>query len=178
MKASSFILLFSVFCLAHQAICIKQRSLASEAINSILNEFFAYNSYAVDVIYYNSGSEKMVDELLRIKSDKDSVQVSKGDAANLWKCQLNISTVLVFDSLRNFKEINGNIVWQVDPRVRQKHLFYIPNASVGDNEFIKKGFSIDSVSFLINENKKSIKLEFHVHAWKVSTESVCDHQQL
>lgn len=159
MKSTS-LSLFLIFLHYVNTLNCNRTSLAACAISSILLEYYAKNEWKVDVINYGSGgkSEKIVDELLRNKKDLISFQVSKASAENDWKNTLNISSILLFDSPENFKEISPNIVWVNDVERRYKNLVYIHNATASDITGIEDGFSIDSTNFLVNDTGKSIDL--------------------
>lgn len=104
-------------------------------------------------------SEMLADEILRSKPDSIVVTVSKGGVENRWKNQLNISSIVIFDSPENFKENVKNIKWLSKKRMRHKHLVYAPNLSVSDVvENINNGFDIDNVGFLMNETEKAVDL--------------------
>lgn len=116
----------------------------------------------VQLITFNYGSngknEKLIDELLRNKNDSIAFQVSKSSAENYWKTKLNISSILMFDSHENFKAVSRNITWVSDVRKRSKNLVFIRNATISDIVGIENEFSIDSTSFLLNDDGKSIEL--------------------
>lgn len=141
------------------ALC--HRNLVIEAINNLLNDFFAKGSLKIDLIYYVDVSKKSeidFDDLLRNKNDSISFQISAVDHGNSWKNKLNISSLLIFDSAKTFQETRDNITWLSNKRIRYQHLVYVPDLTISDLEVIEDGFSIDNVNFLMNETDKSIDL--------------------
>lgn len=158
MKVKSLLLLF-LFHFSDAYNCAGT-SLASCAIDNILVQYYAKNADKVDVINYGSDgkNEKLIDELLRNKNDSIAFQVSKSSAENYWKTKLNISSILMFDSPENFKAVSRNITWVSDVRKRSKNLVFIRNATISDIVGIENEFSIDSTSFLLNDDGKSIEL--------------------
>jgi hypothetical protein len=124
----------------------------SLAINDVLREF----PTRVDLIYFGKShgpSEYLVQNILRGSNASKMVEVSNGNT------RLNVSSILIFDSVQNFKNICKDIKWLSNPKVRHRHLVYAPNVSVSDvSESIKDGFDIDNVGFLMNETETSIEL--------------------
>lgn len=155
MKTAKFLIVLTV--LQFKCDFVNTRSLVSSAINGILLEYFK-NSAKVDLINYGI-SYTLVDGILRNKPETVSVQVLKGGTNFPWNNQLNITSIVVFDSPQNFRESIKKIKWLSNPRMRHKHLVHAPNLSVGDVvENIRDGFNIDQVNFLMNETGKSIEL--------------------
>lgn len=129
--------------------------------NSILSEYLSNNSNSIDLIHFGvkSGkSEVLLTEVLSIKTDSTAIKVSKCGKEYPWKINLNISSILTFDSVKNFEEFRDKIVWQTNKATRHQHFVHIPNVTIDDLENIQEGFSIDCVHFIMNETRNSIKL--------------------
>lgn len=95
------------------------------------------------------------EEITPIKPATISVKVIRGQRNQ----QLKISSILLFDSVQNFKDNVKNIKWLSNKRVRYPHLVYIPNATLADiEENFLDGFDIDNVAFLTNLTEISIEL--------------------
>src|ERR1700704_6655789 len=137
--------------------CKSSNSLVSRAILSIIENVFVQETGKIDLINY--GSKLVIEEVLLNNPHMISVQTLKDGADDSRKNQLNISSILFFDSPENFKERVNNIRWLSNPRRRFKHLVYVPNLTTSDiDENINDAFNIDSVGFLMNDNNKSIDL--------------------
>lgn len=136
----------------------RNKSSASNAISSILQEYFSTRVWKVDVISYGikaGKSEDLAQSVLRNVNGSTAIEVMK--AGNGTK-KLKTSTILLFDSIENFRETIEAIEWQNDNITRHSHLVHIQDATLRDLEVLKGGFSIDRVDFLVNENEKSIDL--------------------
>lgn len=157
--------------LTHQTVSIqstKSKSIAPQAINSILSDYMSRNFYTIDVVAFESrsiSSEAIIESISRNINYSNAIQVSTiGDRHNPWKFRLNTSSVLVFDSPRSFKRIATKIIWQTDPKVRYKHIVYVITMTIDDlrSMTFEDGFSIDCVNFLVDENENSIDLAQNV----------------
>lgn len=114
----------------------------------------------LDFVHFGNKSESNeVNELLRIQRENISVRVTEDAKRDESKSNLNISSILLFDSIKVFKEVVKTINWLSDRSKRFQHLVYAPNLTINDiNENILDGFIIDQVSFLVNETEESIEL--------------------
>ena len=132
------------------------------AINGILNSHFTKGTAKVDLVYFSDkseGSKSVVESLLKIKNEITPIKVHQFVIENHEEIRLNASSIVIFDSLQNFKETAPKIVWVTRNSSRDNHLVYAPNLTAFDIlTNIKDGFLIDHVSFLLNETKKSIEL--------------------
>lgn len=161
MKTSVLILFILIF---DKAICFESESdsLVSEAINQILTEYFAKSSRDIDLIYCGEIFEKyetLVDEILRKKTDSLRVQLWKSEVWQPSVLELKVSTFLIFESVKVFKEVAAFIDWQPTRKASHPHLVHISGASIKDlQDNIKNGFSIDNVAFIIQQGQKSIEL--------------------
>lgn len=156
-----FLLLIGAsFCKSNE----KTNSVAPHAISRILSEYFEHNWQKVDVIHFKDQTgacDQIVDKILSVDNLSLSLKVSVKDAP--FKFQLVTSSVLIFDSVKIFKEFHKIILWFSNIRFRHKHLVYIHEGTSKDieddiSDSIKKLFYFDSVSFLVNEDKESIEL--------------------
>ena len=149
-----FIMIGFVFC--------QNNKIISSAINEIFVEYFAKDLAKVDIVYYGNKtgpSEDLIEEVLLHKTDSVSVQVSKGGTENAWRNQLNISSLLVFDSADIFKESFKHIKWLSNKRRHYRHLVYSPNLKVSDIvENIEDEFFIDHVSFIMNVSNTTVNI--------------------
>lgn len=119
-------------------------------------------------------SEKLIESILTKKNDSLLFKVSTHTDFNS-TLRLNISSVIIFDSVESFRQMRDNIYWQTNKAKRYKHLVYFPGGSQKDLELIRFGlffenhkdlylkirsdeFSIDSVNFLIHKTDQSIEL--------------------
>lgn len=134
----------------------------SRAIHEVLNDYFTNNSAKIDIVYFGERSglaEKLVYEILRNQNGLISLRVFKELQENLLREELDVSLLVIFDSVAAFVKNVGNIPWLSNKRMRFKHLVYVPKLNVADiTSNVENGFDIDQVSFLINETEKSIKL--------------------
>lgn len=157
---SIFVLISLIFVISGKNIKIDW--LVFNAMQELLVEFFATASAKVDVINFGKRFDhggKLAENILRNKPDDISVQVSQFKLDQAWKYQLNISSLLFFDSPQNFIALVKKIKWLSDKRMRYKHLVHVPNLIMSDIvENIQDGFSIDNVNFLMNETEESIDL--------------------
>lgn len=133
-----------------------------DAIKTILLENFAKDSKVIDIVHCESKQknyDEFVNNILRIENLPASIQVSKYRGHEKIVFSLDNPSVLIFDSLRIFKEAVKRISWQHNPRVRYNHLVYIAKTHQKDIiRFIDDGFKADQVNFLTNENENSIDL--------------------
>lgn len=139
------------------------KSVISSAIKQILDEnFVSKNLRHIDLIYCGQnfgGSESLVEEVLRIKTDSLTVQLWKTEAENSSAFHLKFPSLLIFDSVEIYRKAVAHIKWQNTRKVRHQHLVYVSGASVNDiQDNTSNGFDIDNVAFLILEDQKSIKL--------------------
>lgn len=137
-----------------------KNQLVSEAIKSVLKNYFIDNSSKIEIIQYgySRSSEKLVLGIIREKPSSIIISVSKNEFENPRR-QLTISSLLIFDSVETFKTQVKHIRWLSNSKVRFKHLVYIPRVTVNDLiENIEDGFAIDCVNFLMNETSESIEL--------------------
>lgn len=136
--------------------------LATKAINSILNEYFALNHPKVDLIVNGEligETEKAVKKLLIEKPETIAVEVKQGGYVDPSNYQMNESSITIFNSFEIFNQSFKEIRWIKKSQMRFKHLVYVPNASASVIlENIEDGFEVDNVNFLINETDKSIDL--------------------
>jgi hypothetical protein len=150
--------------------------LALHSLTGVLSEYFANVVSTVNVFYYGKSglSEKLAQSLLKKNLNGLYVNVVRGSEEAQWKTQLKTSSILVFDSVKVFKEACENIEWQGDPKNRYKHLVYVPHLKESDIvESIKNGFEIDNVDFLMNETPQSIEL---VASFMFTAEKCRDNQ--
>lgn len=160
MKAVKFFaLLLLLYFTSHHIKC-SSYSFAAFAINSVLDKYLSKNSWTVDVINCGTKSgkgETLVDQVLRNHNASTSIiKISRITIEHPWSAKLNTSSILVFDSLQNFKQTR--ISWKMFPEKRFPHLVHIIGGTLSDIEYIKNGLPIDNVSFLLGETNKSIDL--------------------
>lgn len=104
-----------------------------------------------------------------------SMKIINAEIQEMWYSQLNGSSVLLFESAQQFRDIAPDIKWQSNPRMRFKHIVYSPNLTAKDViESVQNGFSIDQVAFLMNETNDSIELATSF----MFTEQACRQIQL
>lgn len=137
-------------------LCHKNNSLASHAIADILNRFFAKFAPKVDLLNYGlNENDNLVRKILQIKSDLISIQVINNAVTNV----INSSSIVLFDSKKNFEKIVSEITWQSNPSMRNNHIVHYPNATIADiSKAFNNGFDVDNVIFLVNECEESIDL--------------------
>lgn len=124
----------------------KASHVALDAISNIIRADFASFSGRVDFLSFGDNRD---DESLVVK-----VISFIGDAVDA-----DMSSVLLFDSLVQFKENEGKILWKTHNSKSYRHLAYVPDATTKDiEESVEDGWSIDNVAFLLNESEKSIDL--------------------
>lgn len=157
---------------------IKSDSLVPYAIARILTEHFAKTPWKVDLIQYGNKSEiseKCIDKILRIQNGSTVLRITTG-----WKINLKTSTILLFDSVKSFKNIIPNVRWITTflGSIRHPHLVYVPNITQSDIAEVigvENGpYNVDQVGFLINETEKSIDLA----TFFMFTQSACRSNQL
>lgn len=161
MKSLKFFVLLTIFKFASCDAKIKTSSLATQAINGILEQSPMKDLWRIDVICHgqeNGKSEKIIKNVLKNLKVPMVVQISTGGSDNPWRNWLNTSSILLFDSREEFNKLKNRISWQNARRTRHKHLVHIINGSTSDIENITDGFQIDNVDFLINESEGSIEL--------------------
>lgn len=152
MKKSVFLLLACFFIPVNLE---KVNRVALDAISNIINSDFATFSSRIDFLTFGESSD-LFDRLLRRKNESLSLTVKHFGNE---KVKLDVSSVLIFGSLVDFKENIADIRWKTHESKNYRHLAYIPNATAKDiEESVKDGWSIDSVAFLLNETEKSIDL--------------------
>lgn len=161
MKTSKLILFFVGFYSLILLDKAASKSMASLAISEVLSSYFAESVWKVDLIFYgskNGESENLVEEIFRHQTSSTTLTVSRGGVNHPWRNQLKVSSILAFDSLKNFQQVSKDIRWQTRKDLRLKHLVHIPNVTIADLERIQDGFSIDNVDFLVNDDNKSMEL--------------------
>lgn len=162
MKASKVFWLLLFYFVMIQSVKLKFKSLALNAIKTIIDEYFSANWPEVDVISYGRKSEKseeIVEQLLKLGNKTKAFKVLNNGRENFWSSRLNASSILVFDSMKIFKEFKNKIVWQTNNATRHRHIVQIFDAKAEDLAMIQAdGFAVDTVSFLSDETEQSIDL--------------------
>lgn len=126
---------------------LQAKSFMADAVVGILKNYYAEKSPKVDLIYYGKKfgySETLCNEILRRKPHSVVMTVKSGE--NSWTRNLNISSILLFDSAENFNQ--NRISWLSNKHFRFKHLVVAPG--INKNDMIRgyDGFEIDEVLFL------------------------------
>lgn len=150
-----------ISCIITSINCVNRKSLASRAIEGMINEYYPKNEWRIDVVSIGSETDKAEELIARISRNKTPsavLKVSAGGLDNRWIRLLNTSSIVNFGSPKLFKEVSRNITWQRNDRKRHKHLVCIPTATVSDLENLQLRFPADSVDFLVNETDESIDL--------------------
>lgn len=112
----------------------------------------------IDLVYFDQ-TLVLADKVLRSLPETASVKIQNGGENKPWTNQLNFSTLLLFDSPKEFNETAKEIKWLSNRWMRYRHVVYAPNLTKNDvMEKIRDGFQIDEVAFLMNETKSSIDL--------------------
>lgn len=120
-------------------------------------------------------SNTLADKVIRDKPDSVAVEVKTCDSKHPWNCALNISTILIFDSLETFNDAIVDIKWVNNMRMRYKHLVYVPNLNLTNvSKRSKQKFSIDKIGFLTNLTTDSIELATSF----MFTKEICRWNQL
>lgn len=131
------------------------------ALNALIQEYFVKHSPKIDLICFGektSQSYAKVDEISTNFNGSIVMQMSRG-SENMYKSKINSSSLLLFDSIENFKNEVKQITWQTRKDLRNKHLILIHNASKSDiARNLPDAFSIDCVNFLVNANENSSEL--------------------
>jgi len=128
-----------------------------------VNQHFAINWRELEFKQFGETFEKseiLVERVLRSKDPLAVVTVSKS-SLNCTQMRLKSSSVTIFDSKRNFLQICYKIKWQTHPETRHEHLVYAPGLNADDLKnmtHLRPDFSIDQLSFLVNETENSIDL--------------------
>ena len=145
-----------------------------EAINQMMQIYFVKNSPKVDLIHFgkNEKIQKIIKALMRNRKEQISFKVIDGNCFGFKKVLLNSSSILLFESSKNFTKFFKLITWKDDYNNELKnHLVHFPKGLDTDLDFIKtyfptvtnntnitNGFAMDQVNFLINVNQTSIDL--------------------
>ena len=142
----------------------KKIPLAAYAINAIIDEHFtilqASHPEHVDVVYFGQRIEQF-DALLRLKSATTVTSIYNYVEGQTVKgfYQLRESSVVFFKSVNRFKEYASMVKWEFNREKRFHHLVYAPGLQLKDlYESNLNGFSVDHVSFLVDESETSISL--------------------
>ena len=139
-------------------------SLASYAINAIIEEHFtslqASHPGYVDIVYFGQRNDQF-EALLRLKSATTVTSIynyEKGQTEDDFY-QLRESSVVFFESVELFKKCASMVKWEFNREKRYQHLAYAPGLQLDDlYESNLNGFSVDHVSFLVDESETSISL--------------------
>jgi hypothetical protein len=139
-------------------------SLAPLAIKGIIDGYYAANVHGTEVINFgkqNGVGEETIGEILKLQKQPMPVKSSwlGSERPKSEKIQLNSPSILIFDSLENFKQTQGRINYQPRKFKRFSHLVYIPGA---DAKMIESHLTdddlMDTVNFVVNETPQSIDL--------------------
>ena len=152
---SLWILFFKVSCKSFHL-----ESVVAQAINQILQHFFAQNSPKIDLIFFGriEKSVKTVEFLMQNNKDQISFQVVDGNRFGSQQILLNFSSILLFESSEIFMKLFDTITWKVDlNRGHKNHLIYVPGGSETDLNFIKAHFSTNTVTA---NTSSSAQMEF------------------
>lgn len=139
------------------------KSLTGAATKSLISEYFNNGNCIskIDIIEFGKSSTEagnLIHDLLRSNITSISFQVSQNSGDRPWTHQLNVSTLLVFQTVKDFRQSRKNIKWLSGNQTRPRHLVVLPSGKIDDFEDIEDGFPIDNVSFLVNDNQNSIDL--------------------
>jgi hypothetical protein len=136
--------------------------LATSAIKSVIDEYFAKNVYEVEIISFgmrNGKAEEAIERLLRFGIQSMPMRVTSNVRDNpLSEYELSKPSILLFDSTENFNRTQPHIVFQRGV-TSHPHLVYVPNATIDDIQVVSdKNHSIHKSIFLVNEVRDSIEL--------------------
>ena len=142
----------------------KKFGLAAYAINAIIDQHFttlqASHPGYVDIVYFGQRNDQF-EALLRLKKATTVTSIynyEKGQTEDDFY-QLRESSVVFFDSVNRFREYASMVKWAFNREKRYQHLAYAPGLQLKDlYESNLNGFSVDHVSFLVEESKTSILL--------------------
>lgn len=151
------LIFLGVFCLSNVQLLKPNSNLELFVINSILKSQLTGPSGKIDFVSceLNSGlSTKILQHSLFGKSDFLSIKVK---SCSPRKIELEASTILIFNSTRQFNEIYPKVSWKTNKQRSYRHLFLIANAT--GHEFINNvnAWHIDNTAFLMNQDKVSNK---------------------
>jgi hypothetical protein len=137
--------------------------LASFAIKSVIDEYFALNVKEVDIIKFGvktGPAGKMIKETLKLEIQSVPMKIVKDARKSLKsKFKLENPSILFFDSTKNFNRTLNQIIFQEANIISHPHLVYIYNATIADIQVAKpKNHTIDKTIFLVNETPDSIEL--------------------
>lgn len=129
------------------------------AIESIIESHLQTQSGKVDIVTCASSTHLATRFIRRYQLNTSSFLSINLKTCDTKEIRLEASTVLIFDSLREFKEIFPKIVWKTSFWRSHNHLVYVPDATIRDlDESAMIGCHIDNTAFLVNKNEKSIDL--------------------
>lgn len=160
MKTSKLIFLLKVFHFAVSYGTIDFNSVVPYAISEVLKEHFAKFHSHIDLVYYETetaSSKNLIDSIMRMKGST-VVKLLTGERSNEDKYMMQSPSIVIFESVKEFKKISRIIGWQASPTIRLQHLVYVPNITAREIEDVPEESFYDSVSFLVNETEKSIVL--------------------
>ena len=142
----------------------KKFSLAAYAINEIIAQHFTTSQAShpgyVDIVFFGERIEQF-DALLSLKSATTVTKIYSYDKLPFEGdfYQLNESSVVFFESVDFFKDYVTDVQWAFNKEKRYHHLVYAPGLKYKDlYETNLYDFSVDHVSFLVEESEDTITL--------------------
>jgi hypothetical protein len=164
MKRLALLCLFTSACFTTTASSRISESLAPSAIKSVIDEYFARNVHEIEVISFGTRqgqAEETIEKLLRFGQQLMPMGITRDARELLQSDELNLSqsSILLFDSVKNYKETQKRIDFQPQQIKRLHHLVYIHNATIDDIQMpFNESSLIDNIDFLVNETRHSIEL--------------------
>jgi hypothetical protein len=164
MKRLALLCLFALACFSATASSRTSDSLAVHAIKAMIDEYFAKYVYEIEIISFGTRhgqAEETIEKLLRFGIPSMPMRITRDARENpqLDEFKLNNSSILLFDSPENFKQMKNRIKFQHGYLVTHPHLVYFPNATIDDIQTpFNENSLIDNIDFLVNETHNSIEL--------------------
>jgi hypothetical protein len=171
-----FVVYFSVF-----AIAIASDSLAPYAIKAAIDEYFSKNVHEIEIINFGARighAQQRIDKFLSLGNHSMPMKVSRNTRKQPnrdWYI-LNASSILFFDSLKNYNQMKNDIAFQLGYIKYHPHLVYVPDASIQDLQFHPEyPHWKQKMGFLFNETLHSVDLAtvfYHSMAKNCSVEVI------
>ena len=117
----------------------------AQAIDQMLKIHFAQKTPKVDLVYFGSvdESQHIIEFLMQHNQDQISFQVIDGNRFGSKQFWPNSSSIMLFESLKNFTQYFESIKWQDDYNNEQKnHIVYFPKGLRTDLDSVATYYSV------------------------------------
>jgi hypothetical protein len=140
-------------------------SIAPLAIKGVIDGYFAINTREIGVVNFgvkNGEGVRTIEKVLKLENQSIAVKhiIDGSKLSSKRRLKIGKPSILLFDSLENFKQYFPYLNLQPFGIKKQKLLIFIPRVSMKEIEIYFNFMKImaDQIDFLVNDTQNSIEL--------------------